>query len=328
MKKRQWLVLAAVLAASVVLSAQSITVTAPAAGNNWCLGSSHVIAWTKSGAMQPTVAIRLRRVGSPESADAALQIANGESNDGSYSWTVPNTLAAGDYFIRVRTDDSTVIGDSAAFRISSCLQVSQPTMNISTNPMRRLTLAVNFHTDMKYAERLRGAGQRQLHVQTIDSAPNEFLVGHYYRCLSLNTSEEYVAQQFSGSPLWDAAQIRRLAGKTIVKATLSFRHRKTESNPVVATPCLDKVLFYAGRMGEDNPPPYETRILAVSIWLAPEIDVTVMMVNWLHEEEPGYHGEKHNFRMKFTGSAPRRLCTNSVCLSWYDSGSLEIQYRD
>ena len=105
--------------------AQTITVTSPVATDDWWLGSTHNITWTASGAMQATCAIRLRLAGSPESADPALVIANGTVNDGSFSWTIPNSVAPGSYFIRVRTDDSIVIGDSKVFRISGPVVVSQ-----------------------------------------------------------------------------------------------------------------------------------------------------------------------------------------------------------
>jgi len=99
----------------------TITVTAPAAGANWQRGSTQTITWTKSGAMQATAAIRLRRAGSPESEAAAVSIVDGTANDGSYSWPIPDTVPEGQYFIRVRTDDSTVIGDSAVFNITKFL---------------------------------------------------------------------------------------------------------------------------------------------------------------------------------------------------------------
>ena len=102
------------------LAAQTITVTSPAAGASWCIGKSYNITWTKTGAMQATVAIRLRLAGSSESAPAVLAIADGTANDGSFSWTIPASVAPGSYFIRVRTDDSTVIGDSGSFAINSC----------------------------------------------------------------------------------------------------------------------------------------------------------------------------------------------------------------
>ncbi|MBN1364273.1 MAG: hypothetical protein JW976_05640 [Syntrophaceae bacterium] len=130
MKKLLLIVAMAAITMSVALWGQSITVTSPAAGNEWCLGSAQTITWIKSGDMQATAAIRLRVAGSPESADAAVTIANGTANDGSYPWVVPNSVAPGSYFIRVRTDDSTVIGDSAIFTISSC-----PASIIVTSPV-------------------------------------------------------------------------------------------------------------------------------------------------------------------------------------------------
>jgi hypothetical protein len=98
----------------------TITVTSPAAGVSWCKSSTYTITWIKSGDMQATAAIRLRTAGSSESDPAALAIADGTANDGSYSWTVPNSIPDGQYFIRVRTDDSTVIGDSGTFTVSTC----------------------------------------------------------------------------------------------------------------------------------------------------------------------------------------------------------------
>jgi hypothetical protein len=120
MKKRLLIAAMAVIAMSAALWSSSITVNAPAAGANWCIGSTYSITWTKSGDMQATVAIRLRTAGSSEADPAAATICNGDPNDGSYSWTIPGSVAPGSYFIRVRTDDSTVIGDSGVFTIASC----------------------------------------------------------------------------------------------------------------------------------------------------------------------------------------------------------------
>ena len=119
----------AIMALYPLLWGSSITVTVPAAGEEWLLGSTHAITWTKAGDMQPTAAIRLRVAGSSEADPAALAIADGTANDGTFSWTIPATVAPGDYFIRVRTDDSTVIGDSANFRIAAAppsISVTEP----------------------------------------------------------------------------------------------------------------------------------------------------------------------------------------------------------
>jgi hypothetical protein len=116
-------VLAAALAAfvlSVPAWGATITVTSPAAGISWCKDNAYTITWTQSGGMQATVAIRLRVAGSSEADPAAATICNGDPNDGSYSWKIPNSIPDGQYFIRVRTDDSTVIGDSAPFKVVNC----------------------------------------------------------------------------------------------------------------------------------------------------------------------------------------------------------------
>ena len=123
-KAAYFIVLFAIL--GTALPAQTITVTSPAAGAMWLMKSSHAITWTSTGLMKATVAIRLRRAGSPESEAATLAIANGEANDGAFSWTVPDTVAPGNYFIRVRTDDSSVIGDSGTFSIAPALPPPPP----------------------------------------------------------------------------------------------------------------------------------------------------------------------------------------------------------
>jgi hypothetical protein len=112
------------------LAAASITVSKPG-GGGFCLGNLVEITWIKSGDMQATATIALRYAGSAPDAAPALVIATGESNDGWLQWTIPNTIAPGDYFIRVRTDDATVIGDGPVFKIvsSPAILVSSPKAN-------------------------------------------------------------------------------------------------------------------------------------------------------------------------------------------------------
>ena len=106
---------------------QTITVTSPAAGVTWYRGSPYTITWTKSGAMPDTIKIRLRRWGAPESEAAVANIADSTANDESSDpWTIPNTVPAGDYFVRVRTTtDPDVIGNSGKFHISGAKFVSR-----------------------------------------------------------------------------------------------------------------------------------------------------------------------------------------------------------
>ena len=117
----------ALMALAPALMADGITVTSPAAGVTWYRGSPYTITWTKSGAMPDTVKIRLRRWGAPESEASVADITDSTANDGSSDpWTIPNTVAAGDYFIRVRTiGDPDVIGNSGMFHISGAKFVSR-----------------------------------------------------------------------------------------------------------------------------------------------------------------------------------------------------------
>jgi len=113
----------ALLAMSTVLSGQEITVTSPTAGDEWRSGTTHSITWTTSGIMPNRVTVSLRNAGSRRRDPDALVIAADTENDGNVSWPIPGTLAAGEYFIRVRTispdPQAVVIGESANFRITT-----------------------------------------------------------------------------------------------------------------------------------------------------------------------------------------------------------------
>jgi hypothetical protein len=110
--------------AAIVLSApawgQIITVTSPAAGVAWCKGSTQTITWTSSGVAGP-LSIKLRLADVPDAPPVA-DISASTDNDGTYSWTIPDSVTAGNYVIRVRTvsESPLVYDDSAAFSIAAC----------------------------------------------------------------------------------------------------------------------------------------------------------------------------------------------------------------
>ncbi len=93
--------------------AQTVTVTSPQSGQVWYKGQTYTITWTKSGTMNSKVKIRLY-----QGATKVLSITDSTENDGSFIWTIPTNLTAGDYFIRVKTIDNLVYGNSGAFRIA------------------------------------------------------------------------------------------------------------------------------------------------------------------------------------------------------------------
>ena len=105
----------------------SIVVTNPHGGNTWYKGNTYTITWTKTGAMNANVKIRLMKNGTK-----VLGIADLVANNGSFSWTIPASVAPGTYQIRVKTVDNLVYDDSEPFVISESL--SHGSINI-INPV-------------------------------------------------------------------------------------------------------------------------------------------------------------------------------------------------
>jgi hypothetical protein len=99
------------------LSAASITVTKPAAGDPWHKGSTYTIIWTMSGTMPATVRITLHNA----TTGAVTPIQDPAPNSGSYSWTIPTDIPDGSYKVRVKVKGAAVEGDSGAFNISAGL---------------------------------------------------------------------------------------------------------------------------------------------------------------------------------------------------------------
>jgi C1A family cysteine protease len=118
----------------------TITVTCPVLGNIWYRGGTYPILWTSVGVPAANVAIQLMR-GSTQ----VKSIANPAANDGAYSWKVPNGLAArSDYFIRVRTTNGQVKGDSDLFSVSGpSLTVTSPSSGEIWYPGETRTIAWN-----------------------------------------------------------------------------------------------------------------------------------------------------------------------------------------
>lgn len=114
---------------AVTVTAPAITVTSPAAGASWGVGTTQSIAWTKAGALATTVKIELYKGGLK-----TLDIAASTENDGAFSWTLPTTLAAGsDYVIRVTTTDGAVYDDSGTFSVitAAAITVTSPAAGVT-----------------------------------------------------------------------------------------------------------------------------------------------------------------------------------------------------
>jgi hypothetical protein len=100
------------LLTGIGLHAQNITVTQPAAGAVWDIGSTYTIRWTHSGRMINTVKIVLVAVpGGPD------PIEDSTANDDAYEWPITASVAPGTYFVRIKTTDDGVKGESGHFTI-------------------------------------------------------------------------------------------------------------------------------------------------------------------------------------------------------------------
>jgi len=110
------LLFAAVFLSVVPAWSQKITVTRPAAPDIWLKGKTYIIEWTREGALPATVRIILTNT--DESALIQV-IADPALNSGTYSWTIPNSVANGPYKIKVRASNTEIVGTSAAFQVTS-----------------------------------------------------------------------------------------------------------------------------------------------------------------------------------------------------------------
>ena len=96
------------------ITAPSITITSPAAGNVWTRGSQQTIAWTKTGIQDDEVKILLMRNG-----NTVRTLSLNSPNSGTFDWSIPTNLQVGSgYYIQVRTLDGVVTDDSDKFTIN------------------------------------------------------------------------------------------------------------------------------------------------------------------------------------------------------------------
>ncbi len=108
-------------------AAEGITVTKPAAGDNWPKGTSHPITWTMPSYFPMPVSITLVN---PADTATVKVITNSTSNTGSYQWaSIPADIPAGSYRIKLAIFN-TASGTSGIFTISepagSAIKVTAP----------------------------------------------------------------------------------------------------------------------------------------------------------------------------------------------------------
>jgi hypothetical protein len=84
---------------SMQIRLAQITVSSPNGGENWCVGETKDITWSSQGFYGPLVKIEY----SPDAGTSWQTIEDSTQNDGTYSWTIPNTPS---YSCLVRVSDA------------------------------------------------------------------------------------------------------------------------------------------------------------------------------------------------------------------------------
>jgi hypothetical protein len=109
----------------------SIIVTSPNGGESWVRGSNHAITWTSSGTVGSYVKIEVLKASS-----VVQTLSSSTENDGTFSWTIPSTIATGtDYRIRITSTTHPAITDSsnAYFTITSGVPITVTSPNGGEN---------------------------------------------------------------------------------------------------------------------------------------------------------------------------------------------------
>jgi|GEM_PF-2259816 len=81
----------------------NVSVLSPNGRENWTVGTVHSLTWNASGGVAP-LTVRLEYSTTGQNGTFSL-ISSGEPNDGTHSWTVPDTPSA-DCYLRVTVNDS------------------------------------------------------------------------------------------------------------------------------------------------------------------------------------------------------------------------------
>lgn len=114
-----WLAIA-LLSLGGPAAAGPITVTSPLAGETWCAGSTHTIAWTLDAAPAATTTVRLTY--STDDGRSWRDLADEAPGSGTFSWVVPDRVSD-TCRLGVVANGSAHAGESGTFRVVASRQV-------------------------------------------------------------------------------------------------------------------------------------------------------------------------------------------------------------
>ncbi len=106
----------------------SLTITAPASGNAWAVGSSKTITWSYAGSPATTVTLKADSGdGNGFDYTIATGVSIGASGTGSYSWTnIPSSEQGTSTKVRIISDQQSIQDDSDTYKIVGGLTITSP----------------------------------------------------------------------------------------------------------------------------------------------------------------------------------------------------------
>lgn len=254
-----------------LLYSQTITVTKPSSGNNWCKGKEYTITWTKSGSMNANVKLGLY---SSDGNSLIRTITNSTANNGAYQWTIPSDIQIGTYVVKVKTIDNAVSDNSDSFTIKICvatkaigpvhqlkpIQAQRPFCTIKAiNPTYNTSSKVTFRVDYTFPLPLQVAGHPVtycLAAYVPNKASHDKIYFHYPGCTSQgipfakdqsSTIDVFYGSLNHNEPLTytsNTVEIQiweRQSGEIVCSKTFNFNHtwyHQIDHGDVVTSPAV------------------------------------------------------------------------------------------
>jgi len=255
-----------------LLYSQTITVTKPSPGDNWCKGRKYTITWTKSGSMNANVKLGLY---SSDGNALIRTITNGAANNGAYEWTIPSDIPTGTYVVNVKTVDNAVSDNSNSFTIKTCfatkaigpvhqlkpIHVQQrPFCTIKAiNPTYNTSSKVTFRVDYTFPQPFQVAGHPVtycLAAYVPNKASHDKIYFHYPGCTSQgipfakdqsSTIDVFYGSLNHNEPLTYTSSTveiqiwERQSSKIVCSKTFNFNHtwyHRIDHGDVVTSPAV------------------------------------------------------------------------------------------
>jgi hypothetical protein len=200
------------LGAPFAIVSPTVTVTGPAAGATWPIGSSQTITWTSNVASGGTVRIELSRNG----GSTFETLAAAASNTGSFTWTATGPAATA--IARVTSN-----GPVSAAGVSGAFAIASPTLAVSA-PLAGASWAVGSTQAIRWTTNLPGSGTVKLELSRnggssytvlASAAPNS---GSFAWTVAGSTTSSAIVRVSSISPAASATsgKFSIVAGKVTV----------------------------------------------------------------------------------------------------------------